>query len=242
MLTEDFSAKNIKKNCPHCNPKSFALKHPLLKTHHFWIVCDVHPLTEGHILIIPKKHLSCIGDYPEDLFKEFIKLYSQCSEFIKKEYGSVASFEHGRIAQTVFHSHVHLLPLNQIRLRRNGSGFRPTRFKCGAPPFSGDESLIIPEGKDKLRRLKNISQLRKIFQKEGQYLFFSIGDRFWSVDLSLGKPRFFRDRFAKALGRAERGNWKEMHENPKIMAEVNQEIKNLKRCWSKSFPSHILGL
>lgn len=210
---EDFSEQNIKKDCPHCNPNSFALKHPLFETRHFWVVCDDHPLVEGHILIIPKKHLSCVGAYPKNLFKEFVKLYNQCLDFVRNQYGSVASFEHGIIGQTVFHSHVHLFP------------------------YKGDELAIIPEGKDKLKRINNISQLRKIFTKDGQYLFFSIQNRLWVVDVSLGKPRFFRDRFAKALGRLERGDWKKMHQNKKIMAEVSQEIHNLKKRWQSCFSS-----
>jgi diadenosine tetraphosphate (Ap4A) HIT family hydrolase len=211
----DFSEQNIKNNCSHCDAKSLALERLLKKTKNFWIVCDIHPLTEGHILIIPKKHISCVGAYSSDLFKEFIKLYSWCSEFIKTEYGSVASFEHGIIGQTVFHSHVHLMP------------------------YRGNESEIIPEGRNKLKQLKNISGLRKIFLKEGQYLFFSIGDRLWMVDPNLGTPRFFRDRFAKALGRPERGNWKKMHKNKEIISKACQEIKNLKRSWRKFIISNL---
>lgn len=210
---ENFSELNIKKDCPHCNPHSFALKHPLSKTRHFWVVCDVHPLIEGHILIIPKKHISCIGEYPEDLLKKFIKLYSKCWQFIKSGYGEVASFEHGIIGQTVFHSHVHLFP------------------------YKGDETTIFPEGKEKLKRINNISQLREIFLKDGRYLFFSIQNRLWLIDVSIGAPRFFRDRFAKALRSPERGDWKKMHKNRKTMAEVSQEIKNLKWRWQDSFPS-----
>lgn len=209
----NFSEQNIKKNCPHCNPNSFALKHPLKETGNFWVVCDVYPLIEGHILIIPKQHLSCVGEYPDNLLAEFVKLYHRCSKFLKAEYGSVVTFEHGIIGQTVFHSHVHLFP------------------------YQGNELTIIPEGKDKLTRLKDITELKKIFAKYGQYLFFSINSKMWVVDLSLGSPRFFRDRFAKALGRPERGDWKKMHQNKKIMAEVNQEIENLKQRWQKSFPA-----
>jgi len=210
---QNFSEQSIKKDCPHCDAKSFAFKYPLKKTNNFWIICDVHPLTEGHILIIPKEHLSCVGEYSNNLLAEFVKLYHQCSGFLNAEYGSVATFEHGKIGQTVFHSHVHLFP------------------------FRGNESAIVSEGKDKLKHLNSISQLREIFMKDGQYLFFSINNKAWVVDISIGVPRFFRDRFAKALGTSERGDWKKMHQNKKIMTEINEETQNLKQQWNKHFPS-----
>jgi diadenosine tetraphosphate (Ap4A) HIT family hydrolase len=203
----DFSERKIREDCPHCDPNSFALKHPLEETKHFWVVCDVHPLVEGHILIIPKYHLSCVGEYDEGLFREFVELYQRFSNFIKTEYGSISTFEHGKVGQTVFHSHVHLLP------------------------FKGKPEEIVPEGKEKLIKIKNFGDLRTAYEKDGQYLFFSIQDKLWLVDLLLGKPKFFRVRFAKALASPERGNWKKMHFNKQIMAKANKEIKRLEGRW-----------
>ncbi|MCL5970911.1 MAG: HIT family protein [Patescibacteria group bacterium] len=207
----NLSVKQIKENCPHCNPDSFALKHPLYETKNFWVVCDVNPLIEGHILIIPKLHLSCIGEYPENLFVEFLKLYTGFSTFLKKEYGKISTFEHGKIGQTVFHSHVHLLP------------------------YAGKLEDIIPEGLTYLTKISSLNSLKNIYRKDKAYLFFSIDDNLWSVDIKLGKPGFFRDRFAKALGSAQRGNWKKMYQSPKIAVAVNKEIENLENRWKKSY-------
>ena len=196
-------------SCPHCDKKSFALKNLLKETKNFKIVCDVHPLIEGHILIIPKKHLSSVGEYPENLYQEFISLYKIFSDFIKKEYGSVAVFEHGRIGQTVFHSHIHILP------------------------YSGKAEIIIPEGKKFIKSIKNLDSLKNFFEKDGKYLFFSIGKNMWLVDNKLGVPGFFRDRFAIALGNPSRGNWKKMHDDKNIMKKVNGEIEALNKKYEK---------
>lgn len=205
----DFSEKSIRENCPHCDPNSFAFKHPLEKTANFSVVCDVHPLVEGHILIIPKNHLSCVGEYSNMLFEEFTGIYQNLSQFFKTTYGSVSTFEHGKFGQNVFHSHIHLLPYN------------------------GKVENIIPEGKGRLRPLKNLKGLKKIYQKEEGYLFFSIENMLWTVDPVLSQPRFFRDRFAKALGNPERGNWKEMYFDKQTMKKANQEIRNLETVWQK---------
>ncbi|MBU1327134.1 HIT domain-containing protein [Patescibacteria group bacterium] len=205
---DDFTEENLKNNCPHCDPNSFALKYPLEKTSKFWIVCDVHPLTEGHILIIPKKHLSCIGEYQENDYSEFLSLFNKYSDFIRKTYGYVSTFEHGKIGQTVFHSHVHLLP------------------------FKGSSIEIIPEGLNNLALFSDFSHLKDVFRKEGKYLYFSIGDKKWVVNTGLGSPRFFRDRFAKAIGNPLRGDWKKMSQNSKLMMEAERDIQDLRDKWN----------
>lgn len=196
-----------KKDCPHCDKDSFALKHLLKETENFRVVCDIHPIIEGHILIIPKEHISCIGEYNSKLLKEFDDLYLEITKFLKLTYGKVSSFEHGVIGQTVFHSHTHLIP------------------------YSGKPESIVSEGLKYLIKLDKISDLKEIFKKDRKYLFFSIGKDLWVVDVSIGKPRFFRDKLAIALGRPERGNWKQMRANKSTMELVGLEIKNLKKKW-----------
>lgn len=205
----DTSEKNIKENCPHCGANFFALKHPLKETDNFWVVCDVHPISKGHILIIPKSHLSCIGEYPPALYSEFINLYNEFSEFIEAKFGSVSTFEHGKIGQTVFHSHIHLVP------------------------FKGSSLEIVPEGVEKISKINDLNELVEIYKRDGAYLFFSIGKSLWIVDISIAAPRFFRDRFAAALGHTERGNWKEMRLNKELMLQANQDIKELEKAWSE---------
>lgn len=104
--------QDIREHCPHCDPASQAFLDALEETANFRVVCDHHPLVEGHILIIPKQHLSSAGEYPGPVFQEFLSLYGKTSEFIRQNYGTVSGFEHGKIGQTVFHSHVHLLPFD----------------------------------------------------------------------------------------------------------------------------------
>ena len=196
-------------NCPHCDSESFAYKHILHESEHFHILCDVHPIVEGHLLIIPKEHISCTGELAPQKFQEFVELYEQSRHFIQETYGHVSTFEHGKIGQTVFHAHVHIFP------------------------FEGKPEQIVPEGSSYFYPLTGIHELPEIFSRDGQYLFFSIGNRPWAVDTSLGAPRFFRDRFAAALGSPERGNWKTMRKNAMLMAKAEEEISRTKERWRK---------
>lgn len=209
-MTDDFSEENIRRSCPHCDPDSQAFRSPLTETENFRIVCDGHPIVEGHILIIPRSHLSCIGEYPDLLLDEFLRLDELVRGFLSDTYGSSAGFEHGVLGQTVFHSHVHYLP------------------------FAGSAEDIVPEGADKIRPVGGIGDLSELYQKDRGYLFFSIGGNKWTADPGVSAPRFFRDRFAAALGRPERGNWKVMHEDESVMREAASELRNTQEKWQRT--------
>lgn len=204
---EDLSEENIRKKCPNCDTSSQTFTYPLSQTKNFHIVCDAHPLEEGHVLIIPKDHLECIANYSPELFEEFSNLYSDVEKFVKSNYRSVATFEHGKFGQTVFHSHIHLMP------------------------FTKSPEMVVPEGNQYLRNLDSLKDLYDVYVREGGYLFFSVGDKKWTVDPSLAEPRFFRDRFAKALGRSERGNWKQAHDNSHLMKMFDSECRALQKIW-----------
>ena len=210
-MTEDYSEQNLKNHCPHCDKNGWAFEFGLKEFEHFSVICDCHPLLEGHILIIPNRHVSCIGEYTQDEFSEFIRIYERMSHWISREYGAVATFEHGKIGQTVFHSHVHLLPV------------------------SANPEQIIPEGKAFFRPIESIENLIEIFQKENQYLFFSLGKEMWVVDASIGMPRFFRDRFASFIGKPERANWKETRRNPQLLDAGHAENKLCQQKFDKLY-------
>lgn len=199
--------KRFEPGCAHCELDSFAYRALLHRSENFSLVCDAHCLVEGHLLIIPKEHISCIGDFDSTLFKEFHELYKKASSFLSQEYGSVNSFEHGVVGQTVFHSHVHLLP----------GKFQPID--------------IVPEGSEYLSEIRGIEDIKKEFEAKEKYLFFSLGNTLYLVDIKLGAPRFFRDRFAHAVGRPERGNWKSMAQDAELLVCVHEEHKQVKKKW-----------
>lgn len=207
-----FSEENIRNNCPHCDPSSHAFEYPLEDpTDDFYLVCDPNSIVEGHLLVIPKVHVSCIGEFDDVLLEKFQSIHEKVRQFVADKYGSVAVFEHGKFGQTVFHSHIHYLP------------------------FAGAPTDIIPEGADTLRPLATLKELKDVYNRDGGYLFFSIGDDMWTVDPSLAAPRFFRDRFARAHGVPERGNWKAMRESEEIMKTVAGMCHATQQKWKSHF-------
>lgn len=209
-MAENLSEEAIRKNCPHCDLNSFAMRYPLGNTKNFWILSDANSLCEGHILIIPKQHLSCVGEFDEVILKEFEDIYNKVKNFVLINYGAVSTFEHGKIGQTVFHSHVHILP------------------------YGGNWETIIPEGAGYVTPINSIRELTDKFTSDNGYLFFSIGDNMYCVDPKIVTPRFFRDRFALALNRPERGNWKVMRENSKLMEQALKDINGSQEKWKEN--------
>ena len=82
------------------------------ETSNFYVFHDGFPLLEGHLLIIPKKHILCFLELEKDngLKQEYLKLKNKVKEFLKDNYIDPVFFEHGKIAQTILHAHLHALP------------------------------------------------------------------------------------------------------------------------------------
>lgn len=207
---EDFSEEALRDKCLMCITSSHVFEYPLEETEYFHIICDPHPLTEGHILIIPYAHHAAIGEFSDEELAEFKQLHKRVSDFVQTHFGTVAVFEHGKFGQTVFHSHTHFLP------------------------FGGDLIDIIPEGEESCRPFKDLDVLHDIYAKDGGYLFLELNGKRRTIDPALAAPRFFRDRFANALGGPERGNWKTAHHDPHLMRQMSQENHTVQKLWGKA--------
>jgi len=199
----------IKTNCVHC-PNRIGFKNQLYKDDLFWIVCDAHPLVQGHVLIIPKKHISTMGSLSKNDFKKFSQHYLKIKRFLNAEYGPIGIFEHGVIGQTVFHAHTHFLPFDK-----------------------STETLHIKN--DQFRKISALEEIKSEFSKKKKYLFFENINQKYLVNTDIGYPRFFRELFAKSLKVNHRANWKEAKKNPGLILQFKKDIELLKNRWDGYF-------
>jgi len=116
----------------------------------FLIVADLHPLVEGHLLLIPRQHLACYGALPEAAWDELARLKDRISRFLVAEYGEPSFFEHGVAGQTVPHAHLHAVP-----------GL-PTLL----PTLAIDRACVPVSG---------IADIRSWFRAHGPYLYYEEG-------------------------------------------------------------------
>ena len=85
---------------------------------------DNYPVTEGHCLIIPRRHARDFFDMTEDEVVALTRLLHRAKKRIQAEDSSVSGFNFGTNAgksagQSVFHAHIHLIP------RRDGDQENP---------------------------------------------------------------------------------------------------------------------
>lgn len=85
------------------------------QTDHCFVIRDAFPVTEGHTLIIPKRHVADYFDLTTTETFEIQQLLQKHKSQIEKSDKSVDGFNIGinvgaTAGQTVFHVHVHLIP------------------------------------------------------------------------------------------------------------------------------------
>jgi len=76
---------------------------------------DGYPVTDGHLLIVPKRHVGDYFDMTTEEKADADRLISILRERIQKDDPSVTGFNIGAnigesAGQTVFHAHIHLIP------------------------------------------------------------------------------------------------------------------------------------
>lgn len=85
------------------------------QTDHCFVIRDAFPVTEGHTLIIPKRHVADYFDLTIAETSEIQRLLHKHKSQIEQSDLSVDGFNIGinvgaTAGQTVFHVHVHLIP------------------------------------------------------------------------------------------------------------------------------------
>ena len=93
-----------------------------MESDNFFAIKDKYPETEGHSLVIPKKHIITLLDIPDNLGNELIGFVKKVSEKLMDDgFGSgfnviMNNFEVA--GQEVMHAHIHIIP------RKKGDGIR----------------------------------------------------------------------------------------------------------------------
>ena len=121
------------KSCPFCTlPQSRIVGE---NAHAIWIR-DGFPVSPGHSLIIPKRHVASFFTVTEQERASLLELLDQAQAVVEREFhpdGYNIGINDGPAAgQTVQHLHIHLIP----------------RFKGDLPDPRGGVRWIIPEKAD----------------------------------------------------------------------------------------------
>lgn len=76
------------------------------------VFLDINPNTNGHCLIIPKKHIVTVGEVDEELVKHILKVEKKIYKLLKEKLNieGLTIVQNNELGQDVKHYHVHLIP------------------------------------------------------------------------------------------------------------------------------------
>jgi diadenosine tetraphosphate (Ap4A) HIT family hydrolase len=117
-------------DCPFCAPD---LPSTVSSSAHAAAIPDAYPVTEGHLLVIPRRHVESVFDLDEAEQADLWSLVARVRDELRRRPGVVActvGVNDGPAAgQIVRHAHVHVIP------RREGD----------VPDPRGGVRWVIPE-------------------------------------------------------------------------------------------------
>jgi len=103
---------------------------------------DIHPISPGHTLVVPKIHAENILDLPDNQIEPFFQTVKKVVALLQEKLGSkgfTIGINHGRISgQVIDHLHVHIVP------RHEGDGEESLHSVVKNPP---QESLEVIQAK-----------------------------------------------------------------------------------------------
>ena len=86
----------------------------LLQSQLSFAAFDGFPLSKGHTLVLPKRHVATIWDLSDEEYLDVFDLVRRVQDLVQKEFepqGINIGVNCGEGAgQTVFHAHIHIIP------------------------------------------------------------------------------------------------------------------------------------
>lgn len=178
----------VPSTCPFCDLEAAAERDRfILREGGFDVIATVGQIGRGHVLLVPRAHVSCLGAMAVGEIKAAARLKERLAAAIASVYGRrPVVFEHGNRGQSVRHAHLHLL--------------------AGVPDFFAAVARDFPRHE----RASGLEGIKRAFREEGGYLFYEGPEGAMTVFRGVDdRPQYFRRRAAEALGRPELADWRQ---------------------------------
>jgi diadenosine tetraphosphate (Ap4A) HIT family hydrolase len=98
-------------SCPFCNPHN---SRTILTNAHAMAIHDGFPVTPGHSLIVPNRHISSFFDASREELTAMLDLLAEMRQLLLKERNpdgfNIGINDGAAGGQTVMHLHIHLIP------------------------------------------------------------------------------------------------------------------------------------
>lgn len=97
--------------CPFCKPDTVRV---WLENAVAIVLHDVFPISEGHALVVPRRHVASLFDLPTEEQAALWQLVAEARQQLQRQFnphGFNIGVNDGRAAgQTVMHAHIHVIP------------------------------------------------------------------------------------------------------------------------------------
>jgi len=120
-------------NCPFCKIVKGELNaYKVYEDGKFLAFLSIRPVTDGHVLVIPKEHIRWVWDVPN--IDEYYKVVQKIADALRKAFGTEQILSYV-IGDEVPHAHVWLLPklesdsLEDLMNIRKTKQYTPEKFK-----------------------------------------------------------------------------------------------------------------
>lgn len=167
----------------------------MYESENFYVkTASVGAFSPGHVLVLPKFHIRCYGELPNEHELEYFEIMGKTKEKIKNSFSTPIASELGVYGQSIPHAHTHLFPSSYD----NYSLTLESMLK-----YVPDEIPITNEG--------SIEDIKRIFSNEGEYVSLDYDK------LMVMHPKNYNGRcinlrhlFVQATGLKELAKWQEM--------------------------------
>lgn len=118
-------SNHIVQDCPFCAPAEERILH---ESTHALALPDAYPVTDGHTLVVPKRHVERLFDLPAHELRDLWTLVARTREHLRERHapdGFTIGVNDGPAAgQTVPHAHVHVIPRRTKDVKDPRGGIR----------------------------------------------------------------------------------------------------------------------
>ena len=98
-------------DCPFCNVDEDRV---IARTSVALVIYDAFPVSRGHALVLPRQHVGCVYELPDEEQAELWRLAGEVQKLLEREFspdGFNIGINDGEAAgQTVDHAHIHIIP------------------------------------------------------------------------------------------------------------------------------------
>ena len=126
--TGDIQETGNEQHCPFCAINS-NMSSVCFESEHFYLTQDKFPITPGHLLIIPKRHINSPSELSETEWYDLRVVLEEACSLLKKRDNQITGFNIGinigsDAGQTIPHLHIHVIPRKPKDIPESKCGVR----------------------------------------------------------------------------------------------------------------------